>query len=119
MRRIGRRQEVAQQATVEQHGILQAQLNAKLVDIAQRDFRNEYLDHDLRRLFVELFDEFADFLEVPRSGRQHEFVGHGFRDHDDFAFELLKGALLARSGLLDLPATGQELIDRVRDIDGG
>ena len=56
--------DVAQQAAIEQRRVLQAELDAELVGVAQAYFADEHLDHDHRRLLVELLD---DALRAPCS----------------------------------------------------
>ena len=61
--------------------------------VVQLDFGDQHLDHDLRRLRVQLLDQLLDFFEESRRGAEDQAVADRFRHDDDFALDLLEGTL--------------------------
>ena len=115
---VGRRDQVAQQAAIEQHRVLQAQFDAQFVAVAQRDFGNQHLDHDLRRRFVQLLDQLRDLVEVARRGTDDQPIADRFRHDNHFPLQILERVRLPGLGRLQLSLALQELVDRRGHVDG-
>ena len=117
MSRRGRDQ-VAQQAAIEQHRVLQAQLDTQFIAVTQRHFGDQHLDHHLRRRLVQLLDQLRDFVEVARRGTHDQAIADRFGHDDHFPLQILERIRLPGLGGLQLSLALQELVDGRGDVDG-
>ncbi len=109
---------VAQQAAVEEHRVLQSQLEPQLFRVIEHHFGQDHLDHHHGRTLVELFDQAHDFVVEARRGTDDQAVADRLGHHDHLAFDLLKGAEQSGLDLLHLALALQELVDGRGHVDG-
>ena len=115
---LPRGEEVAQQAPVEQQRVLQAQFDAEFFLVVQHHFGDEHLDHHLRRLGVQLFDQLLNFFVEARGCADDQGVADRLGHHHHFALDLLEGADRAGRRLLHLALGPQEIVDRRGHVKG-
>ena len=78
-------------AAVEQHRTLQTDFHAELLVAGQVHLGDQHLDHDLRRLGVQLVDEPHDLGVHARRGADEQLVGDRLGHDDDLLLQVLEG----------------------------
>ena len=118
LRGLGDFDQIAQQAAVEEDGVLQAQLDAELVGIVERDLGDQHLDHDHGGFFVEFRHQGLDLVVEPLGGADDQAVADELGDHDHLALDLFEGAEHVLADLLHLTFAFEKLVDCVGHVLG-